>query len=73
MEYQLKLSDEQEELFEIKEILDKKLINKKLHYLTWYYGEKKSEASWQPESELIKFVPDLIKQFNDSLKSKNKK
>lgn len=72
-EKQLMLSKEEEELFEIKQILDKQKINGKTHYKVWYYGEKKKEASWQPESDLIKFVPDLVKSFNDALTKKNKK
>ena len=70
-EKQLMMAKEEEELFEVKQILDKRIVNKKVEYLTWYYGELKKQASWQPESELKKFVPHLLDEFNE--KSKKKK
>jgi hypothetical protein len=74
-ENELMAAKEEEALFEVKQILSKKVINGKVNYLTWYYGELKKEASYQPESELNKFVPHLVKAFNDKGpdKKKNKK
>lgn len=71
-EIELKPAQEKEELFEVKQLLDKKVIDGEVHYLTWYYNEKKKEASWQPESELNKFVPDIVKDYNESLKTNTK-
>lgn len=67
-ESQLMKADEEEELFEVKQILGKKVINGKVHYLVWYYGEKKAEASYQPETELKKFVQQLLDDFNNKKK-----
>jgi hypothetical protein len=69
-EGQLKEAEEEVELFEVKQLLSKKMIDGKPHILTWYYGELKKDASFQPVSELNKFVPDLVKQFEESLKKK---
>ena len=54
-----------EELYEVKQILDKKTIKKEVHYLIWWYGEKKKEATWEPRSNLMKSVPDLIKAYDN--------
>ena len=59
-ESQLKAAEEDTELFEVRQLLEKKVINGKVNYLTWYYDELKKEASWQPEIELNKFVPHLV-------------
>jgi hypothetical protein len=72
-EHQLKEAEEEEELFEVKQLLEKKMIAGKPHILTWYYGELKKEASWQPEEELLKGVPNLVKEFNEKPKKKPKK
>ena len=72
-EAQLMPAKEEEELFEVKQLLSKKIIDGKPHILTWYYGELKKEASYQPVEELNKFVPDLVKQFEESLKKPKKK
>jgi len=69
-ESQLIHAEEEEELFEVRQILNKKVINGHVHYLVWYYGEIKKKASWQPESELNKYVPLLVKEFN-AKKKKN--
>ena len=57
-------NDETEEKFEVKQILKRKLVNKKYEYLIWWRGEKKSEASWEPRNNLMKSVPKLIKDYD---------
>ena len=69
-EWQLLPSEETEELYEIRQLLKSRTRNGKKEILTWYYGERKADASWQPRSELIKFVPDLVKKFEDEKKKK---
>jgi len=63
-EWELKSAKEEEELFEVRKILKKRKVGKSYEYLTWYWGELKKNSSWQPESELKKYVPDMIKEFN---------
>lgn len=62
-EDELKLSEEEDEKFEIKEILKRKKIKDKYEYLIWWRGEKKAEASWEPRESLIKSVPKFIKNY----------
>jgi hypothetical protein len=69
----LKKAEEEDELFEVRQILEKNMIAGKQHYKVWYYNELKKEANWQPETELLKFVPDLVKYFNEKPKPKPKK
>jgi hypothetical protein len=52
-EAQLIKSDEKEQKHKIKKILDKKTVKKIKYRLVWWQGEKKSEATWEPESQLI--------------------
>ena len=70
-EAELRLAkDEAQEKFEVKQILGKKTEKKIVYYLVWWYGEKKKEASWEPRTNIIKFVPDLIQEFDDLVKKK---
>lgn len=63
-------ANETEEEWEVKQILDKKTVNKKLYYLVWFKGEKKIDASWQPEENVKDTAPLKIKEFNDKNKKK---
>jgi hypothetical protein len=67
-EAQLMPAKEEELLFEVKQLLKKGLIDGEIHYLTWFYGEKKAESTWQPAEELNKYIPNLVTQFEESLK-----
>ena len=69
-EWELMPAKEEAELFEVRKILNKKKVGNKYEYLTWYWGELKKEASWQPEAELLKYVPKLIKEYNETPKKK---
>ena len=55
---------ETEEKFEVKEILKRKKIKDKYEYLIWWRGEKKSDATWEPRDNLIKFVKKLIDNYD---------
>ena len=57
-------TNETDEKFEVKEILKRKKIKDKYEYLIWWRGEKKSEASWEPRDNLIKFVKKLIDNYD---------
>lgn len=55
---------------EVAEILDKKRIGRKLHYLVRFEGDPESEALWLQKSDL-KNCMDLVNEFERSLKKKN--
>jgi hypothetical protein len=57
-----------QEKFKIKKILGKLKKNGKVYYKVWWDGYPKSEATEEPRTELIKSVPDLVKEFDSSLK-----
>jgi len=52
-----------EEEWEVEEVLDSKLIHKRLHYLVKWKGYDPSENSWQPASDLTN-SPNLIQEFH---------
>jgi len=52
-----------EEEFEVEEILDKRRHYGKIQYLIKWKGYPLSEASWEPETNLN--CPELLKQFNN--------
>lgn len=54
---------EQEEKFEVKEILKRKKIKDKYEYLIWWRNEKKGMATWEPRESLMLSVPKLIKGY----------
>jgi hypothetical protein len=54
---------EKQEKFTVKEILSKKKIKNKVHYLVWWKGYKKTESTWEPVDELKKDVPKLIEEY----------
>jgi hypothetical protein len=69
-EDELMLSEEHDtEKFEIKQILGKKKIKNKIHYLIWFYGQKKKEAEWIPRTNLIDDgLDELIHNYDNSNK-----
>lgn len=65
-------AEEEKEEYEVKQILDKIVEDGQTWYLVWYKGEKKAEASWQPERNVKDTAPLKIKEFNDNNNKKNK-
>lgn len=66
-ENELKLSkpEIQEETFEVKKILDKKIVKNKTYYLIWWKRYKKKEATWESLENLVKDgLEDEIDDFN---------
>ncbi len=47
---------------EVKEILDKKIINGRVHYLI-KWNRKGEEDSYEPRTTLINEIPDMIKEY----------
>ncbi len=57
--------NEKETKYVFKKIIDKKIMNKKPHYLIWWAKELKRNATWEPEAQLIKDgLKDEIDEFN---------
>lgn len=52
-EAELRPADEQEETFKIKDFVGKRKVGNQTQYKVWYKGEKKSQAIWQTEKDLI--------------------
>lgn len=58
-------------IFEIEKLLNKKVIDGLIHFLVkWKNGD---EPTWEPRRTLIREVPNLIKEYDNSLKKKSKK
>lgn len=68
VENDLKHAEEDQELFKIKKILDKKKIKGKIYYLVWWDGYRKKDATYEPRTELIKTAKELIKDFDKKAK-----
>ncbi|RZK24983.1 MAG: transposase [Flavobacterium sp.] len=65
-EEELKPSDQTEETYIVKGLLDKKKVKKLTYYLVWYQGYKKSDATWEPETALIEDGMEyLIDDYNE--------
>lgn len=64
-----KAKGEDSELYEVKQILKKRVVkvnNRNItEYLVWWYGERKKQATWEPKANLMKFVPGLINDFDN--------
>jgi len=60
------------ELFKVKAILDRKSINRKMHYKIWYSNELKKDASYQPKTELVKDIPEELKKYDEMYKDNKK-
>jgi hypothetical protein len=62
-------ADEEEETHTVREIIGQKMIKKKRHYLVWWLGELKREATYEPEIQLLE---DGLKDYIDFYKKKYK-
>lgn len=52
-EDELRLASSQDDVAEVKEIIDDRVIKGKKHYRVWFLGEPKKEAVWLPEDQLL--------------------
>jgi hypothetical protein len=68
-ENELMIADEDEEQVEVREIIGHKMIKKKLHFLVWWQGELKKNATYEPATKLIE---DGLNEYIDFYKKKYK-
>lgn len=54
--------------FIIERIIDKKKIKGLVHYLIKWKGYNDSHNTWEPRKQLISDVPEMVKEFEKSLK-----
>lgn len=67
-ENELKPSKEQAQKYVVKKILAKKKVGRNVYYLVWWKGYLKKNATWEPETELLKDgLKPMITEFNNSL------
>jgi hypothetical protein len=71
VEQELKLAPNQEQVYEVKEIIGKRKNKGKIEYLVWWSGYKKSEATYEPINELIKDgLKDMIDRYEEEQRRK---
>jgi hypothetical protein len=61
---ELRKSKDDEEEWEVKKLINKKKIKGNFYFLVWWKNYKKEDATWEPENELIKTIPDMIKDYH---------
>ena len=59
-----KINDQ--DAYEVEAILDKKKIKNKIHYFVKWKGFNSRSNSWEPRTNLIEDVPDLIKEYEQN-------
>ena len=70
----LPASNETEEKFIVRKIIDKKSEKKIIYYLVWFKKSLKKDATWEPRSKLLEDnLDEYIKQYEDDIKEKRKK
>jgi hypothetical protein len=52
-----------QELYYVEKIVDKKKEKARIFYLIKFKGIK--EPSWEPKTSLIKFIPDMIDEYEE--------
>jgi hypothetical protein len=62
---ELKKSLEKEEEWEVRKLIGKKTIKGKIYYLVWWKGYLKKDSTWEPKSELIKTIKDMVNSYHD--------
>lgn len=64
-EHELLPAKEKEIHYIVKQIIGKKLINRKAYYLIWWDGYRKNAATWEPKDQLIKEIPEMIQAYDN--------
>lgn len=65
--------DKKEEEYEVERIVDKKTEKGKVYYLIKWKSYSSDNNTWEPESDLLNQIPDLINQFEEKIKTPIKK
>jgi hypothetical protein len=72
-EYELIPSKEKETKYKVKKIIGKRKYKGKTQYLVWWNKYLKKDATYEDEDKLIEDgLQDIINEYNNSLKIKNK-
>jgi hypothetical protein len=73
-EAELKPAVEETEKYEVKKIISKRTVNKKVQYLVWWKRQKKVESTWENATNLIEDgLEDYIQSYEESAKKPKKK
>ena len=51
--------------YTVEKIMGKKRINNRIHYKIKWKGYPMSESTWEPRTDLIKMIPDLINEYEN--------
>ncbi len=67
--YQIKnILKENQKYLKLKKILKKKKVGKQTFYKVKWVKYDKKESTWEPRSNLLIDIPDLVQEFENSLK-----
>ena len=74
-EAELKKSQEKQEKWEVKKIIDKRIVNKKVQYKIWWKGYLKKDSTFENRETLLEDLGEqrlnnLIKDYEETLKKK---
>ena len=61
-----------DDLYNVEEILDRKQVGRTHHYLIKWEGYSKKYSTWEPKRHLLR-VSDMIKEFQDKRKCEGNK
>lgn len=53
--------------YKAEEIIGKKYIKKKIYYLVKWVGYSKNASTWEPRSQLVEEIPEMIRQYELSI------